>query len=242
MATVLLGRHREVVCADCGFRFACAAEGPARPRAVCPNCGYAGNDLESLRVIEGDRLLFDRTAWMVRSPRRWEVVALRCPRDAGQIVVKRIVGLPGEKVELRRGAVYIDGEMARKDLAQQRELAVLVHDAGCGPSLEPQLPPRWRGEGACTEFCAQRDNCAMDGDSPIFADTKIGTVPVAGPERGWHAGDGRFTHTAGAAGEPIAWLVYHHWRRAAERRKAQTIGRVELAALGPPYYPSSKPP
>ena len=34
-----------------------------------------------------------------------------------------------------------------------------------------------RGGRACTEFCAQRSNCAVEGDSPIFADTKIGTVP-----------------------------------------------------------------
>ena len=32
-------------------------------------------------------------------------------------------------------------------------------------------------ERACTEFCAQRNKCAAEGDSPIFADTKIGTVP-----------------------------------------------------------------
>ena len=25
--------------------------------------------------------------------------------------------------------------------------------------------------------CAQQNNCAVEGDSPIFADTKIGTVP-----------------------------------------------------------------
>ena len=35
--------------------------------------------------------------------------------------------------------------------------------------------------GACTEFCAERDNGAVEGDSPIFADTKIGTVPIFVP-------------------------------------------------------------
>ena len=67
MATTLLGSHRNVVCADCGFRFACGIENPLRP-AVCPNCGYAGNELGSLAEIGGDRLFFDQTAFALRAP------------------------------------------------------------------------------------------------------------------------------------------------------------------------------
>ncbi len=186
MATTLLGSHRDVVCADCGFRFACGVEQPLR-RAVCPNCGYAGNELESLLEIRGDRLLFDQTAFALRAPRRWEVVALRCPRNAGQIVVKRVVGLPGEDLEVRDGDVYVNGEIARKDLAQQRELAILVHDAGYCPTLKPIGPPCWRSEG---------------------------------PEHRWRSDGGQFTHTAAAAEEPVAWLVYHH---------ASRVGRVQRA-------------
>ena len=82
-----------------------------------------------------------------RAPRRWEAVALRCPSAAGLMVVKRVVGLPGEEVEVRNGDVYINGRIARKDLAQQRELAILVHDAGYQPTFKPAPPPRWRVEG-----------------------------------------------------------------------------------------------
>ena len=46
----------------------------------------------------------------------------------------------------------------------------------------PACPEKRRRDacttGACTEFCAQRNDCAAGGDSPIFADTKVGTVPT----------------------------------------------------------------
>ncbi len=78
MAGTLLGMHRNVVCGDCGCPFACGTEVlPAAARAVCLNCGYAGNDLESLPDVGGDYVLIDRTAFSARAPRRWEIVAFR---------------------------------------------------------------------------------------------------------------------------------------------------------------------
>ena len=147
MAETLLGTHRNVACADCGRQFACSADqSPAPPRAVCPNCGYAANDVQSPPDLDGDRLLVDRTAFSLRPPRRWEIVALRHPQRADEILVKRVVGLPGESIEIRNGDVYADGEIQRKNLAEQHALAILVYDAGCRPALEPTPPPRWRAE------------------------------------------------------------------------------------------------
>ena len=91
-------------------------------------------------------MLIDRTAFSLRQPQRWEVVALRHPQRANEILVKRVVGLPGESIEIRNGDVYADGQIQRKNLAQQHALAILVHDADCRPTLEPTAGPRWRAE------------------------------------------------------------------------------------------------
>ncbi len=153
MAGAILGRHRNVVCADCGYTFACDAETlPVAPRAVCPNCGYADNDLESLPDMPGDRVLMDRAALALRPPRRWEIVAFRSPRPADAILVKRVVGLPGESIAIRSGDVYVNGRIQRKSLAQQCAAAILVHDANFEPTREPKPPPRWRSEGADTRW------------------------------------------------------------------------------------------
>ena len=53
----------------------------------------------------GDRLLVRR--W--RSPRRWDAVVLRSPTDANRLIVKRVVGLPGETITLRGGRVVVEG-------------------------------------------------------------------------------------------------------------------------------------
>lgn len=147
MAEALLGTHRDVVCGDCGYGFSCGTDRlPVARRAVCPNCGYAANALESWPDRGGDYVLMDRAAFSIRPPRRWEIVAFRRWSQADQIVVKRVVGLPGEAIEIRRGEVYADGRLLRKNLVQQRAVAILVHDAQFEPRREPALPRRWRAE------------------------------------------------------------------------------------------------
>jgi hypothetical protein len=144
MAEALLGVHRQVVCADCGRRFLYGADEAGPPQAVCPNCGYAANDVATLPDLGGDRLLIDRAAFSLRPPRRWEIVALRHPQQADEILVKRVVGLPGELLEIRDGDVYVNGQIQRKSLEQQHALAILVHDSDYRPTLDPTTAPRWR--------------------------------------------------------------------------------------------------
>jgi signal peptidase I len=56
---------------------------------------------------DGGLYLVNRLAYLGREPRRGDVVAIRLagPRV---LFVKRIIGLPGERVRLEAGVVYID--------------------------------------------------------------------------------------------------------------------------------------
>jgi signal peptidase I len=130
MAETLRGLHRDVTCRRCGWHFSCGTDAfQAAVRAVCPNCGFAANDWESLPQMAADRVWIDRTAFAIRTPRRWEVAAFEQPAGTDGLAVKRIVGLPGELIEIRHGDVYADGKIQRKNLEQQHALAMLVHDA-----------------------------------------------------------------------------------------------------------------
>ena len=65
-----------------------------------------------------DRVIANRLAYRLRDPERGEIVvfetpetAERCGRgDGGSTFVKRIVGLPGERVSARDGLIHINGE------------------------------------------------------------------------------------------------------------------------------------
>ncbi len=155
MATTLLGWHRNVVCKNCGLQFPCAADlQPAKPRAVCPNCDYADNNLEASPTLSGDGVLISKSLYRFRPPRRWEIAAFRRREDSGKILVKRIVGLPGESVRIRQGDLYVNGNIQRKNLAQQRALAVAVYDASFRPTIDPAESSRWRGVGQKSQWGA----------------------------------------------------------------------------------------
>lgn len=73
---------------------------------------------ESMRptLTENDRILVNKLVYRVRCPHRHDVVVFRAPRDADpddptgeeKDFVKRIVGLPGDTVEVRGGTVYVN--------------------------------------------------------------------------------------------------------------------------------------
>ncbi len=57
-----------------------------------------------------DQLLCFRLAYLLDDPKRGDVVIFPWPDNPEETYVKRIIGLPGETVEIKNGAVYIDGE------------------------------------------------------------------------------------------------------------------------------------
>lgn len=72
--------------------------------------------LQGTNYDNGDRILLERVTGWFRAPRRWEIYHYFDPD--GTPVTKRIVGLPGEKISLRKGMIYIDG----KELVRPPEL------------------------------------------------------------------------------------------------------------------------
>jgi signal peptidase I len=155
MAETILGPRREVICPNCGITFACGHERmPAGDRAICLNCGFRAVDLNQGWDWPGERALIDRASLAFRSPRRWEVFVFRCPELADTYCIKRVVGLPGETVQIRDGDIYINGKIVRKGLAECREVAHRVHDASFVPKKnDGHVPiPGWQVADASSHW------------------------------------------------------------------------------------------
>ena len=60
-------------------------------------------------ILAGDRVIGFRLSYLFSEPQRGDIVIFRYPDDEKQYYVKRVVGLPGERVEVRNGHVYING-------------------------------------------------------------------------------------------------------------------------------------
>ena len=79
-------------------------------------------------VMTGDRLFGFRLAYginldlfgnqiskKISDPKRDDIVIFKYPDDESQLFIKRVIGLPGETVEIKDGKVYIDGVEKEED-------------------------------------------------------------------------------------------------------------------------------
>lgn len=60
---------------------------------------------------EGDRIFIGKN---VEKLERGDIVTYRYPKDEAQSFIHRIVGLPGEEIEIREGRVYISGKQLKE--------------------------------------------------------------------------------------------------------------------------------
>jgi signal peptidase I len=130
MAPNLYGLHREQTCPVCGTEYAYGfspmpgGEVAAPRELICPNCGHRSDKHAIDNPDNGDKIFvlkcpFDfgktlrdvsphgeRRWWHVFKPRRWDVVVFKDPNDGTTNLIKRLIGLPGEVLEIIDGDIY----------------------------------------------------------------------------------------------------------------------------------------
>lgn len=76
----------------------------------------AGDSMSSV-LKNGDVVLINRIVYDARKPKRGEIIAFRPNgNENAHYCIKRVVGLPGETVQIKDGKVYIDGKVQKKNI------------------------------------------------------------------------------------------------------------------------------
>lgn len=196
MAEHYWGEHWKVTCGGCGSTFRCGVEHPPDEMlARCPNCGHAENRIDASQRHPGMAVGVVPRNFADEPPRRWEVVAFGEP-GTDHVAVKRIVGLPGERIAIRGGEVFADGRIIRKSLSDLRRIAQLVHDDRFRPR-HSEASSRWQPAEANSGW--QETGGAFRHRSEAFANSEADR-PRFAPHFDWL----RYRHRRGEAASSLS--------------------------------------
>ena len=149
MADTLKGAHFRLCCEQCGYKYDYGLgnyglpqdiipRGYLKPRlSRCPSCGWGQPTGGAMPVANGDRILVLKCIYQFFEPKQWDVIVFKNPLEPSINFIKRLVGLPGDTVEIIDGDVYIDGQISRKPPKVQNELWMPVYNNDYQP-VRPQ--------------------------------------------------------------------------------------------------------
>jgi signal peptidase I len=112
-------------------------------------------------LADQERIFINKFAYRFGPVERGDVVVFRYPGDASKSYIKRVVGVPGDIIEIQRGAVYVNGS----------------------PMEEPYVPPQFRDERSMSEvqvpsgcYFVLGDHRNLSSDSRDFGVVERGAV------------------------------------------------------------------
>ena len=175
MSPTIKGWHEVGTCPHCKGTLTIPATSPGDEMnrhsdqiGICDDCSKTSVDFvppASIRLMSPDRIVSNK----LLTPRRWDIIIYRTPKDPNVKYLMRLVGLPGERVVIKKGGVWIDDvrEIPPEEIGFLEFSAVDMDDR----------PTPFASEGDSLELSATE--CFVLGDFPQrSADSRYdGPVP-----------------------------------------------------------------
>lgn len=108
-----------------------------------------------------DYLFVEQVSYYFREPARGEVVVFRFPRNKRDYFIKRVIGLPGERINIEKGEVIVTSKDGKRTVLE-----------------EPYLTPRIFTEGSVDIQLALQEYYVLgDNRGASFDSRRWGTLP-----------------------------------------------------------------
>ena len=168
MAPTIYGAHADVVCQNCGMKYAVSMSMQAQMlrertpvHASCPNCGQPAEIGIDAPILQGDRILVDK----ISQPRRWDVITFKFPKDRRINYVKRLVGLPGETLEIADGGIFVNGRRLQRGPSQSQDMWLLVYDSNLQAKRPLPGSPHWEPKEKSSRWKVANGQWTFEGNS-----------------------------------------------------------------------------
>lgn len=162
MAPTLLGEHFEVECGNCKRPWA-VGKSDSTFTARCEICQEKRQVERGERgflntpVHGGNKILVNKLIYKFTDPQRFDVMVFKYPIEPGRNFIKRVVGLPNERLKIEHGDLFVNGKRVVKRPEIQEKIWHGIYDQNY-PSQDGKAEPwhedstgRWvirrRGQG-----------------------------------------------------------------------------------------------
>ncbi|MFC2018083.1 signal peptidase I [Chloroflexota bacterium] len=114
--------------------------------------------------VDGEWLLVDKLTYHFSSPSRGDVIIFDPPGNSDQPYIKRIIGLPGEYIEIKNGRIYISNDEGDFEYVETTDL--------------PDIPSSYTNSWEIPEdhYFVLGDNRPVSGDSRSFDTVPRGNI------------------------------------------------------------------
>jgi len=104
-----------------------------------------------------ERIVVNKIVYHVESIHRGDIIVFRYPLDPSESFIKRVIGLPGDWVSIKKGRVYVNGKLLN----------------------EPYIKPAYLGHETCAPVHVAANHYYVLGDHRVFSNDSRdwGTVP-----------------------------------------------------------------
>lgn len=116
-------------------------------------------------IMTGEQIFGNRLAYTFGLPERYDIIIFKFPDDESSLYIKRVIGMPGETVEIIDGKVYIDGSDTPLD------------DSFCPETPLGSFGPYYVPEG---HYFVMGDNRNHSNDSRYWINKYVSTDKILG--------------------------------------------------------------